>query len=199
MTTRTFTVQIGNNPSRRHNQFSNHGYPHSHPFQYKVHDAYGWQYYILSRRDDYYDGQKITIDCSQIGNSSYYLDNSPARGMSNGYGFGYSGQGLNSHTGPTTGDLDSDVIVMVDSVSTKNGLTEVSGEIFYLDPKLKGLQPGTLRDTFKDKAKITVTTNLKQYNFFAGHTHIFEKLKDITVSGGKISAKDGLMPGPTGP
>jgi hypothetical protein len=190
MTIRTFTIEPRQSTSPRHNQFANLGYPQSHPYIYKVHDIYGWQYTILSKRDDYYDGQKINIDCHQIGSSAYFLDNSPARGMHNGY----FGQTASPFTGPTSGDVGSDVIVMVDSVGTKNGLTEVTGEIFYVDPKLRGLPPGTLKDAFKEKAKITVLTNVRQYNFYAGHTHIFEKLKDATVSNGKISAKDGLMP-----
>lgn len=186
---RLFTIRPNHGLSRSHNHFPQRNYPATHPYLYEAYDSQGWIVNILSKRDDYIDHQKIMIDTSVITNN-FFLDNSSPNGP--------------VHTRPSDrhrmrnmaapGLVNSDVIVLVDTIMPKSGLTEITGKIFYVDPQLKDLKEQSLRDAFKDNAKITVLTNVKQYNFHAGQTYIFEKLKDVTVAWQEISAKDGFLP-----
>jgi len=190
---KAFRISASGLPAgKSHNNFPQRGYPNSHPYLYHATDSQNAQVYILSRRTDYYDGQNIFIDCSQIFGGSFYLDDSPANNIH--LGPAARRQASTPQTPP--GEVNSDVIVMVKSTKVKNGLTEVSGEIFYVDPKLKGLTAPDLRSAFKDSAKITVMTNQKEYNFPTDKTYIFEKLRDVSVSNNIINATDSRVPKP---
>lgn len=187
---RSFTIKPYYNAMRGHNYFPQNNYPQTHPYLYHASDAQGWDVYILSRRGDYKSGQRIAMDCTQI-NGSYFLDNSPAL---NAY---FSPSARQPATPP--GKVNSDVIVLINSAKPKNGLTEVSGEIFYVDPRLKDLTAPDLRSAFKDSAKIIVMTHIKENYLPVGQTHIFARLRDVTVTNQEIRATDDLMPQPKAP
>jgi hypothetical protein len=187
---RLFTIKPSYNPGRGHNHFPQRKYPVTHPYLYEAFDSQGWVVYLLSKRDDYADHQKVLIDCTLLSNGNYFLDNTSPNSVLHTRP---SDRHRQRNT-PPPGKVNSDVIVLVDTVMPKGTLTEITGKIFYVDPRLKDLTEQSLRDAFKDNAKITVLTDVRQYNFHAGNTFIFEKLRDVTVANNEITARDGYLP-----
>lgn len=174
--------------SQAHNSWAMHGYPSSHPYRWDVKDKWGVQCVLLSKRDDYKRFAQIMVDADQIGISNFYLDHSPARSL------------IASIAPPprplVRGEIDSDVIVLIDTVDSGGNKTLINGTIFYFDPKLKNLHDSALRAAFHDSAAISVTTPVKPYDFNPGHTYIFENLREVSVSYNRIIATDARMPNP---
>lgn len=167
------------------------GYPQTHPHRWEARDTSGHLCILLSKRDDYKINSQIMIDVDIIGaQSHFYVDHSPARTAKNILTSKHT-----TATPPLLGEVNSDVIVMVHAVENQQKQTVVSGTVFYFDARLRDLQ-NSLRSAFREKAPISVTTHLKDYNFHSGHTYIFENLRDVTTSHDRILATDAHMPRP---
>src|SRR4051812_21008629 len=115
---KSFTIKPYYHGGRSHSLFPQQKYPQTHPYLYHATDAQGWDVFLMSRRSDYKSGQHLIIDCSLIA-GSHYLDNSLSPG--------------NTFSSPTRGQpaippgtLSTDVIVMVESINSRNGRTEVT-------------------------------------------------------------------------
>ncbi|MDB5491387.1 MAG: hypothetical protein JWO78_1236 [Micavibrio sp.] len=106
---------------------------------------------IPLRIKNYKHGDTITIDVIALNGMKYYLDNTPSTFMSpSARARARTQQALASQTG----NVDSVVIVLVDHTGIKGTQTEISGEIFYIDPRLKGLPPARCATPLRTKPKL---------------------------------------------